>query len=131
MEERHWPMLERAIRGALDYHRSRMNAQDIIPIETTGNEEWDAILYNMARNKESQEIIFKDMVEIKDDELREATVLIRGLARRLATRIGRRYKKSSKVKAVDIRHSMRQGLRYGGVLMQVKYRASSKNRISF
>ncbi len=122
VQERHRPMLERAIRGALDYHRSRMNSQDIIPIESTGNEEWDAILYNMAKNRENQEIIFKDMVEIKDDELREATVLIRGIARRLATRIGRRYKKSSKVKAVDIRASMRQGLRYGGVLMRLKYR---------
>ncbi len=122
VEERHRPMLERAIRGALEYHRSRMNSQDIIPIETTGNEEWDAILYNMAKNRDNQEIIFKDMMEIQDDELREATVLIRNMARRLATRIGRRYKRSSKVHAVDIRNSMRQGLRYGGVLLNLKYR---------
>ncbi len=122
VSERHRQWLERSIRGALDFQRSQMKEQEIIPLETTGRDDWDAILYDMAKNKETQELIFKDMMEIGDDEIKDAVVLIRRLARLMATRIGRRYKRSSHREAVDVRRSIRSSLRYGGVMMDLKYR---------
>ncbi|MEG1478296.1 MAG: VWA domain-containing protein, partial [Clostridiales bacterium] len=122
VSERHRNWLERSIRGALDFQRSQMDSGDIVPIETTGQDDWDAILYNMAKNKDAKELIFKNMVDIKDDEIKDTVVLIRHLARRMATRIGRRYRRSSKREAVDVRQSIRSNLRYGGVMLDLKYR---------
>lgn len=122
VSERHRSWLERSIRGALDFQRSQMDEGQIVPIETTGMDEWDAILYNMAKNQDTKELIFKDMIDIKEDEVRDAVVLIRRLARKLATRIGRRYKHSVKREAVDVRRSIRKSLRYGGVMMDLQYK---------
>ncbi|MEL7565362.1 MAG: VWA domain-containing protein, partial [Dehalobacterium sp.] len=49
-------------------------------------------------------------------------ILIRKLARRLATKISRRYKQSSKIKRIDVRRSIRAGIKYGGALLDLKYR---------
>lgn len=119
--ERHRVLLERNIRGALEYYRNRMDGT-VISIESTGDDEWDAMLYEMARRKDDEELLFKDMASIRDEELRDSVVLVRQLARRLATRIGRRYKQSSKATAVDVRRSLRHSAGRGGVLMELKYR---------
>lgn len=66
--------------------------------------------------------MLKNIGEIKEEEMKEAVVLIRSLARKIATRIGRRYRNSSGRKVVDVRKSIRGALRYGGVLMQLKYK---------
>ena len=122
VSERHRQWLERSIRGALDFQRSQMKEQEIVPIETTGVDQWDSILYDMAQKQGAKELIFKDMVDIDDDELKDAVVIIRRLAQIMATRIGRRYKRSSRREAVDVRRSLRNNLRYGGVMIDLKYR---------
>lgn len=122
VSERHREWLERSIHGALEFQRSQMDPQEIIPLETTGRDDWDAILYDMAKNRNTKELIFKDMMDISDDEMKEAVVIIRRLARLMATRIGRRYKRSSHREAVDVRRSIRSSLRYGGVMLDLKYR---------
>lgn len=122
VSERHRQWLERSIRGALDFQRSQMKEQEIVPIETTGVDQWDSILYDMAQKQGTKELIFKDMVDIDDDELKDAVVIIRRLAQIMATRIGRRYKRSSRREAVDVRRSLRNNLRYGGVMIDLKYR---------
>ncbi|MEE0776836.1 MAG: VWA domain-containing protein [Bacillota bacterium] len=119
--ERHQEWLERSIRGALDYYRSHMGQASIMPIDTTGQEELDSILYEVSKNSDIQDLMTKNMRDISGDEVKEAVVLIRRLARRLATRIGRRYKRSSKREAVDVRRSIRNSLRYGGVLLDLAY----------
>ena len=116
------PMFEQQLQSILQRQRDKMWQQQIMPLETTGVEAWDAILYDMARQCGDEELLLKNIADIKDDEMKEAVVLIRQLARRLATRIGRRYKSSSGRKVVDVRKSIRNGLRYGGVLMNLKYK---------
>lgn len=122
VSERHKEWLERSIRGAIDYYRTHMPQIQLVPVEATGVEEIDSILYEISKNVDSQEIISKDMQSITKDEVKDAIILIRGLARRLATRIGRRYKRSSKLESVDMRRSLRKSLRYGGVMLDLSYR---------
>ncbi|MGN0963399.1 MAG: VWA domain-containing protein, partial [Clostridia bacterium] len=89
---------------------------------TTGVAMWDALLYDMQQQRNDEDLMLKDISEIRDNEMEAAVVMIRQLARRLANRIGRRHRISSTVHAVDIRRSVRSSLRYGGVLMELKYR---------
>lgn len=116
------PMLEQSLKSALQRKRDMMGSEQIIPIETTGNDEWDAVLYDMARKQGNKDLLLKNIADIKEEEMKEAVVLIRRLARYLATRIGRRYKSSSGRQVVDVRRSIRSSLRYGGTLIDLKHK---------
>lgn len=116
------PMLEQALKSALQRQRDMMGNDQIIPIETTGVDEWDSVLYEMARQKENKDLLLKNIADIKEEEMKDAVVLIRRLARLMATRIGRRYKSSTGRKMVDVRRSIRSSLRYGGTLIDLKYK---------
>ncbi|MDO4542057.1 MAG: VWA domain-containing protein [Bacillota bacterium] len=122
VSERHKSWLERSIRGALDFYRTHTDQVELVPVEATGQEEIDSVLYDIARSIDSRQIISKDMQEITGAEVKDAIILIRRLARRLATRIGRRYKRSAKLESVDMRRSLRRSLRYGGVMIDLSYR---------
>ncbi len=116
------PVIEQQIHSILQRHRDVMGFTQIAPLETTGVDEWDAILYDMSRQQGEPDLLMKNIADIKEDEIQDAVVLLRQLARKLATRIGRRYKSSAGRKIVDVRRSLRSGLRYGGVLMDLKYK---------
>lgn len=116
------PVIEQQVQSILRRQRDQISAPPPMPNEVTGVEEWDSILYQMAQQRLEQDLLLKDIADITDDEMKEAIVLIRQLARILANRIGRRYKNSSGHKIVDMRRSIRNGLRYGGVLMELKYK---------
>lgn len=118
----HKPMIEQQLQSVLQRQRDKMWQQQIMPLETTGVEAWDAVLYDMQQQRDGEELLLKNIGEIKEEEMKEAVVLIRSLARKIATRIGRRYRNSSGRKVVDVRKSIRGALRYGGVLMQLKYK---------
>ena len=116
------PILEQSLKGALQRKRDMMTDEQLIPIETTGVDEWDAVLYDMARKQENKDLLMKNIADIKDEEMKEAVILIRQLARHLATRIGRRYRNSSGRQMVDVRRSIRNSLRYGGAMLELKYK---------
>lgn len=116
------PVIEQQLHSILQRQRDKMRFQQFSQLGTTGNDDWDSVLYEMSLQREEEDLLLKNIASIKEDEMKEAVVLIRNLARRLATRIGRRYRSSSGRKNVDIRHSIRSGLRYGGVLMDLKYK---------
>ncbi len=116
------PILEQSLKSALQRKRDMMSGEQLVPIETTGVDEWDAVLYDMARKQENKDLLMKNIADIKEEEMKEAVVLIRQLARHLATRIGRRYKSSSGRQIVDVRRSIRNSLRYGGALLELKYK---------
>ncbi|ATW25065.1 vWA domain-containing protein [Candidatus Formimonas warabiya] len=116
------PIVENVIKGALEYHRTHSSLPHMLPVELTGVEELDAVLHQVAHHKEVIDLFFQNMASIGENDYTEATVLIRKLARRLATRISRRYKRSSKIKRIDVRRSIRAGIPYGGTLLDLKYR---------
>lgn len=121
VEMKHRKMLERNIEGALDFFRTRLSI-DYVPMEATGDPEMDAFLYEVRRRQQEEALLFKDMAKIGDDEINEMITLVHKLARRLATRLGRRYRQSSRATMVDVRRSLRSSTNYGGVLLALKYR---------
>ena len=118
----HRGMIEAQIHSLLQRLRDNMGGAQFQTVETTGVAMWDALLYDMQQQRNDEDLMLKDISEIRDNEMEAAVVMIRQLARRLANRIGRRHRISSTVHAVDIRRSVRSSLRYGGVLMELKYR---------
>jgi uncharacterized protein with von Willebrand factor type A (vWA) domain len=116
------PVVEHVIKGALEYHRNHSDLPQMLPFELTGIEEIDAVLHQIAHNQEARDLFFKNMAAIDEKDYLEAAVLIRKLTRRLASRIGRRYRRSSKIKRIDVRRSIRAGIKYGGTLLDLKYR---------
>lgn len=116
------PIVENVIKGALEYHRTHSNLPQLIPVELTGEEEIDAVLHEISHDQEMVDLYFQNMASIQEEDYQEATHLIRKLARRLASRISRRYKQSSKIKRIDVRRSIRAGIKYGGTLLDLKYR---------
>jgi uncharacterized protein with von Willebrand factor type A (vWA) domain len=115
------PIVENVIKGALEYHRTHSDLPQLIPFELTGVEEIDAVLHQIAYDQEARDLYFQNMASIEEKDYPEATILIRKLTRRLATKISRRYKKSTKVKRIDVRRSLRAGIKYGGTLLELKY----------
>lgn len=116
------PIVENVIRGALNYQQAQGGSPPLIPVEPTGDEELDAVLYQIRSEQKEAGLFLQDMAAISEGEYDEALVLIRKLARRLATKMSRRYRQSAKASRIDIRRSLRAGLRYGGVLLDLKYR---------
>ena len=120
------PVIEQQLHSILQRQRDVMPGFRPMPNSVTGVNQMDAVLYQMAENKRDSDLLLKNIADISDEEMDEAVVLIRRLSRVLATGIGRRYHTTGTHKTVDIRRSIRGALRYGGVMMDLKYK---KHRI--
>lgn len=70
----------------------------------------------------------QDVQEIAPSDLPRAQALVAELSRRLATRISRRYRQSTRARVVDLRRSLRYNLRYGGALFCLKYRRRRQHK---
>jgi len=116
------PIVENVIRGALNFQRGQLDRPQLVPVESTGEEDLDAVLHKIAVDNQEKDIFYRDMDQINPEEYAETVALIRKLARRLAGGISRRYRKSQKANRVDVRRSLRAGIRYGGTLMELKYK---------
>jgi uncharacterized protein with von Willebrand factor type A (vWA) domain len=64
-----------------------------------------------------------DMQQIPAQDMGRAMALIRKLARRLAARIMRRYRAARRDERIDFRRTIRANYRYGGTLIDLRYRA--------
>jgi len=125
-------LLESVVRGQLEYWRRKLaqmeqdkkeKANPVIDAEFTGDEEFDELLEHVITNLDSEDtILHEDMQNIAEKDLPKVTLLIRKLSRRLATRISRRYRQSQKKQQVDIRRSVRHNIRYGGTMLDLKYK---------
>ncbi|MEL7565361.1 MAG: hypothetical protein AAGU27_10795, partial [Dehalobacterium sp.] len=58
------PVVENVIKGALEYHRTHRDLPQMLPVEMTGIEEVDAILHQIAYNKEAVDLFFQNMAAI-------------------------------------------------------------------
>lgn len=122
-------LLESVVRGHLNYWKRQLQDQiDFEPLEgpETGDEEMDHILAEvkagMKKEQDEEEILFEDMQDIPEKDLPKVNLLIRKLARKLATRISRRFKRSKKKKRLDLRRTIRHNIRFGGALLELKYK---------
>ncbi len=91
----------------------------------SGDQVVDRVVRSVARDlaeEPEESLLEKDMLAIKEQEMPAVTVLLRKMARRLATGLSRRYRGSRKKQSIDIRRTVRGSVRYGGLPLRLHYR---------
>ncbi|HWQ42318.1 MAG TPA: VWA domain-containing protein [Desulfosporosinus sp.] len=121
------PMVERVLRGSLEYWRKQLNEEDA-PILSPGST--DAVLSEVERSLREREVevLSRDLKKISAEEWPEVIHLIRRLSQRLASQVTRRYRADRSRGGLDMRTTLRKNLRYGGVLVERSYRSRRKGR---
>ena len=120
------PMVERVLRGSLEYWRKKLNEED--PISSPGST--DGVLSEVERalRDREAEVLSQDLKKISPEEWPEVIRLIRRLSQRLASQVTRRYRAARRRGGLDMRTTLRRNLRYGGVLVERSYRSRRKGR---
>lgn len=123
------PMIERVVRGSLEYWRRKLDEE--VPLSPPGS--GDGVMSEVERAMREKELKYftKDLKKISPEDWPEVIKLIRRLSRRLANQISRRYRSSRRRGGVDIRKTLRRNLRYGGVLVERRYRRRHSGRPRF
>jgi len=122
------PMVERVLRGSLEYWRKKLNEEDE-PILSPGTT--DGVLSEVERalREREVEVLSRDLKKISPEEWPEVIRLIRRLSQRLASQVTRRYRAARRRGGLDMRSTLRKNLRYGGVLVERSYRSRRKGRL--
>lgn len=116
--------IESVVRGYLNYWRRQLTDPVEVDFTPTGDNELDAMVEQVMAGLGSVDdpIMFQDLKDIPDKDLPRVTALIRKLSRRLATRISRRYHRSRRTRLIDLRRSIRENIRHGGAMLQLRYK---------
>ena len=118
--------------GSLEYWRRQLaeKEENIFPIQLSGDAKVDEIVEATARQLQSelQTLLHKDMKGIDDKDIPLMRKLIKKMARKLSNQISRRYRRTHDDEIVDLRRTIRHNMRYGGIMLQVKYKARSKSK---
>ena len=72
----------------------------------------------------------RDFADFDAADLDEVSRLIAALSKALATRFNRRYQPARKGARLDLRRSMRWGLKYGGDLIELAFRRRRRQKLS-
>lgn len=100
----------------------------------TGNEELDDVIRGVVAqfyHHPGDRILHRDLETLEDSDLPRITALISQMSSRLALGISRRYKRSARAVAVDIRRTVRRNIRYGGIPIELRYRSRRRKRPQF
>jgi uncharacterized protein len=120
------PMVERVLRGSLEYWRKRLNEDD--PIPAPGSTDGVFSEVERALREREAEVLSRDLKKITAEEWPEVTRLIRRLSQRLASQVTRRYRADRRRGGLEMRATLRKNLRYGGVLVERSYRRRRRGR---
>ena len=100
----------------------------------TGDEELDEVIQGVAAqfyHHPGDRILYQDMESLEDSDIPRMTSLINHMSSQLALGISRRYKRSARAVAVDIRRTVRRNIKYGGIPIELRYRARRRKRPEF
>ncbi|MFZ5632529.1 MAG: vWA domain-containing protein [Bacillota bacterium] len=100
----------------------------------TGDEELDDVIQGVTAqfyHHPGDRILYRDMESLDDSDLPRMTSLINHMSSRLALGISRRYKRSARAVAVDIRRTVRRNIKYGGIPIELRFRARRRKRPQF
>lgn len=121
------PIIETIVKGHLDRWRKQLGEEQRPDLEVsmTGEPELDCIMDELASGAGSgrEPNLFEDLKNVTEKDLPRVAVLTLELARRLATRISRRYKITRKRERVDLRRTIRSSIRFGGTPIVLRYKA--------
>jgi hypothetical protein len=127
-------LIAQVVEASLDYWRYHLNrreeeqgvARRDPEVSRTGDEAVDEVMLAVARDlagEPEESLLEQDMRAIGQQDLPRVTVLLRKMARRLATGLSRRYRSSRKKQSIDIRRTVRGSVQYGGVPLHLRYRS--------
>lgn len=123
------PMVERAIRGSLDYWRRRLEEEGaLLP---PGSADGVTSEVEKAMREREIQLLARDLKQIPAEEWPQVIKLIRRLSQRLASQVSRRYRAARRRGGVDMRRTLRQNLRYGGTLLERRYKSRHTSRPKF
>ncbi|CAA7602919.1 von Willebrand factor, type A [Acididesulfobacillus acetoxydans] len=123
------PILERTVRGSLEYWRHRLGED--FPLLPPG--EANGVLSEVEEAIRRQELAYlsQDLKKIAPEDWPKVADLIRRLTERLAGQISRRYQADRRRGGIDMRRTLRANMRYGGVLLARRYRSRHRGRPKF
>ena len=127
VDQSYRPMVERFLRGSLEYWRKRLNEEDE-EILAPGSTDGVFSEVNRALREREVEVLSRDLKKISPEEWPEVIRLIRRLSQRLASQVTRRYRAARRRGGLDMRSTLRKNIRYGGVLVERRYRSRRKGR---
>ena len=118
------PLVERMLHGSLDYWRRKLGEE--FSVTPPGQE---ALLNEVQRAMRQKEMHYltKDLKDIPPEEWPEVSKFIRRLSARLASQVSRRLGQGKRG-SLDMRRTVRENLRYGGVLLKQTYRKKRKGK---
>ncbi|SFR08704.1 vWA domain-containing protein [Desulfoscipio geothermicus] len=127
-------LIAQVVQASLDYWRYHLNRQQedtgIIRQEEEvtyyGDEAVDEVVRAVSRDltgEPEESLLERDMRAIGEQDMPRVTVLMRKMARRLATGLSRRYRGSRKKRAIDIRRTVRGSVQFGGTPVYLRYRS--------
>lgn len=121
------PLIESIVEGHLERMKSHISDVQarLPPSARTGDMEVDAALMQAALSGPSdrEKLVTEDIASVPEADLVKLETVAKDLSRRLATRFTRRYKRSTRRAAIDIRKTIRANMRYGGTPFVLRYKA--------
>ncbi len=123
------PILETVVKSHLRYCRSG-NRQDENTGSSPGGEPSKAMAGGCGSGSSANQDYLSemDMQSITARELPEVEQIIQRLSKKLAVQILRRRKKGPRSGLIDLRRSLRDNLRYGGIIFKIKYKPKRRDR---
>lgn len=127
-------LIARVMQSSLNYWRYHMlksaaekgGISRELEAELTGEEDLDEVIEEVQAEfyrHPGDNILLKDMQEIEDRDLVRVTAHIERISSRLATGISRRFRRSSRRQKIDIRRTLRQNIKYGGIPLELRFRS--------
>jgi uncharacterized protein with von Willebrand factor type A (vWA) domain len=115
------PLIEHIVRGHLErWKQGGMGTAG----SGSGDEAADEVVRMVQAGSGSggDPLMYVDIKDIAQADMPRARILLRRLAKRLATRVMRRYRRARLGDKIDLRRTVRANLRYGGVPVQLRFR---------
>lgn len=135
-------LINRVLQSSLNYWRYYMmknkaekdGGMSELEAGFTGDEELDEVIQGVAAqfyHHPGDRILYQDMECLDDADIPRMTSLINHVSSQLALGISRRYKRSARAVAVDIRRTVRRNIKYGGIPIELRFRARRRKRPQF
>lgn len=125
-------VVEKVVVGSLEYWRRQLAAEEepAFPVRLCGDAAVDQAVENTARRLESemQTLLQQDMGRICEQDLPLVRRLIKQLAKELSSQLSRRYHRTHLAERIDLRRTIRHNTRYGGTMLQLKYKATRRTK---
>ncbi|WP_312517132.1 VWA domain-containing protein [Anaerospora sp.] len=125
-------VVEKVVVGSLEYWRRQLAAEEeaAFPVRLCGEPIIDHAVEKAARRleAETQTLLHKDMRRIGEQDLPLVRRLIKQLAKELSSQLSRRYHKTHFAERIDLRRTIRDNTRYGGTMLQLKYKAAKRTK---